>query len=126
MERALRERWPIPPDRRIEILESLMQIVSDRTASPRERTSAAKALLHADQLNVEQEKMEQLDEHEYRARLVQLARQLPLGEVARLADERGISLDGEAAEGRTDAASNADGTQESGSEGHRNPDPSQP
>ncbi len=113
MERALRERWPIPQELRERIVLNLIAIVANKSLSPRERTSAAKALLHADQLNVEQEKMEQLDEHEYRARLVQLARQLPLGEVARLADERGVSLDGEATQGRTDAASNADGTQES-------------
>ena len=125
MERALRERWPIPQELRERIVLNLIAIVANKSLSPRERTSAAKALLHADQLNVEQEKMEQLDEHEYRARLVQLARQLPLGEVARLADERGVSL-GEATEGRTNAASNADGTQESGGEGHRNPDSSQP
>lgn len=126
MERALRERWPIPQELRERIVLNLIAIVANKNLSPRERTSAAKALLHADQLNVEQEKMEQLDEHEYRARLVQLARQLPLGEVARLADERGVSLDGEATEGRTDAASDIDGTQESGSEGHRNPDSSRP
>ncbi len=126
MERALRERWPIPQELRERIVLNLIAIVANKSLSPRERTSAAKALLHADQLNVEQEKMEQLDEHEYRARLVQLARQLPLGEVARLADERGVSLDGEATEGRTYAASNADGTQESGSEGHCDPDSTQP
>jgi hypothetical protein len=95
LERALRERWPISSEFRERIVLHLISIVANKDLSPRERTSAAKALLHADQLNVEQEKMEQLDEHEYRARLVQLARQLPLGEVARLADERGISLEPE-------------------------------
>jgi len=125
MERALRERWPIPQELRERIVLNLIAIVANKSLSPRERTSAAKALLHADQLNVEQEKMEQLDEHEYRARLVQLARQLPLGEVARLADERGISLDGQATDGRTDSASGFDGEEESGGQGHRNPDPTQ-
>ena len=113
MERALRERWPIRPEYREKIILNLIAIVASRDASPRERTSAAKALLHADALNVEQERMEQLDEHEYRARLVQLARQLPLGEVARLADERGIDLSGQATEGRADSASHTDGEEES-------------
>ena len=124
MERALRERWPIPQELRERIVLNLIAIVANKNLSPRERTSAAKALLHADALNVEQEKMEQLDEHEYRARLVQLARQLPLGEVARLADERGIEL-GEATEGRTSAASGTNGEEEGSGEGHRDPDPSQ-
>lgn len=112
MERALRERWPIPQELRERIVLNLIAIVANKNLSPRERTSAAKALLHADQLNVEQEKIEQLDEHEYRARLVQLARQLPLGEVARLADERGVDLNSQATEGRADSASHTDGEEE--------------
>jgi hypothetical protein len=92
MERALRERWPIKPEYREKMILSLMAIVADRNASPRERTSAAKALIAADQLNIEQEKIEQVDEHERRARLVELAKHIPIRDVASLASVHGIAL----------------------------------
>ncbi len=73
---------------------SLLAIVADKNASPREKTAAAKALMAADSLNVQQERMDQADEHERRQRLVELARQLSPGEVARLSAESGIVVDG--------------------------------
>ncbi len=93
-ERALRERWPIKPEYREKIMFSLLAIVADKNASPRERTAAAKALMAADSLNVQQERMDQADEHERRQRLVELARQLSPGEVARLSAESGVVVDG--------------------------------
>ena len=92
----MRERWPIKPEYREKIIASLLLIVADRNASPRERTSAAKALLAADQINVEQERMEQVDEHEYRQRLVEIAKHLGPSEVARLASNAGVAIDSQA------------------------------
>ena len=52
-ERALREAWPVPPERRPELVERLIAIVNDPDTSPREAVSAAKALLMASRLNLE-------------------------------------------------------------------------
>jgi hypothetical protein len=64
-ERAVRERWPMPPEMRITILSRLMDIVDwkpngDRFDPPSHRdiNSACKTILTADRLNVEQEKLE--------------------------------------------------------------------
>jgi lipase chaperone LimK len=73
---------------------SLLAIVADKKASAREKTAAAKALMAADSLNVQQERMDQADEHERRQRMVELARQLSPGEVARLSAESGVVIDG--------------------------------
>jgi hypothetical protein len=94
MERALRERWPIKPEYRERIMLYLYTIVGSKDASPRERPAAAKALMAADSLNVQQERMDQADEHERRQRMVELARQLSPGEVARLSAESGVVVDG--------------------------------
>ena len=93
-EKALRERWPIPDAMRSVIVKSLAKILLDADSSPREKTAAAKALMAADSLNVQQERMDQADEHERRQRLVELARQLSPGEVARLSAESDVFVDG--------------------------------
>ena len=93
-ERALRERWPIPEAMRSVIVKSLAKILLDADSSAREKTAAAKALMAADSLNVQQERMDQADEHERRQRMVELARQLSPGEVARLSAESGVVVDG--------------------------------
>jgi hypothetical protein len=53
MERALRERWPIPKAIRKPLIDRLYEIVEDTGSSPREVTSAAKAILAASKLNLE-------------------------------------------------------------------------
>jgi hypothetical protein len=63
MERALRERWPIKPEFREKIMNSLIAVIADRNASPREKTAAARALMYADSLNLEAEKIAQADWH---------------------------------------------------------------
>jgi len=93
-ERALAERWPIPEAMRSVIVKSLGKILLDANSSAREKTAAAKALMAADSLNVQQERMDQADEHERRQRMVELARQLSPGEVARLSAESGVVVDG--------------------------------
>ena len=107
MERALRERWPIKDEYRERIIASLLLIVVDKSASPRERTSAAKALLAADKINVEQEQLDSLDENERRARLVELAKHIPIGDAAKLASNHGIVIN----VGRAEQASGVDAAQ---------------
>lgn len=63
MARALRERWPIDDRQRELMMRVLMQIAADANNSPRERTSAIKALISADRNNIEQEKIQQAEEH---------------------------------------------------------------
>jgi len=53
VERALRERWPIPKALRRPLIERLSEIVRDPGSSPREATSAAKAILTASKINLE-------------------------------------------------------------------------
>jgi hypothetical protein len=53
VERALRERWPIPKALRKPLIERLNEIVQDTASSPREVASAAKAILSASKLNLE-------------------------------------------------------------------------
>jgi hypothetical protein len=53
VERALRERWPIPKAIRKPLIERLNEIVQDTESSPREVTSAAKAILSASKINLD-------------------------------------------------------------------------
>jgi hypothetical protein len=53
VERALRERWPIPKALRGPLIDRLAGIVQDPEASPREATSAARAILSASKINLE-------------------------------------------------------------------------
>jgi hypothetical protein len=52
-ERALRESWPVPAELRPELVRILAELARSAAASPRERTSAIKALLQASRLNLE-------------------------------------------------------------------------
>ena len=52
-ERALREAWPVPPERRPELVARLIDLVNNPETPPREAVSAAKALLMASRLNLE-------------------------------------------------------------------------
>lgn len=56
MARALTQRWPLDPQRKREIMEVLARFVGDENQKPRERISAARALLAAESQN-------QSDEH---------------------------------------------------------------
>jgi hypothetical protein len=53
VERALRERWAIPKALRRPLIERLGQIVQDPEAGPREVTAAARAILSASKINLE-------------------------------------------------------------------------
>ena len=51
--RAIRERWLIPPALRTSLVDQLGQIVQDSNAGPRDVISAAKALLSASKVNLQ-------------------------------------------------------------------------
>lgn len=55
MERALKQRWPIKEEWREVLLERQAKIASDPGSSPREATAAFKAILAADQINLNAE-----------------------------------------------------------------------
>jgi hypothetical protein len=59
VERAIRQRWPIPEDRRPAIMDRLIQVATGEGVSDRNRVVAARALLAADALNMQQEKLDQ-------------------------------------------------------------------
>jgi hypothetical protein len=52
-ERALREGWPVPEDRKPELVAKLIEVATSPETMPRERVSAIKALLSASKLNLE-------------------------------------------------------------------------
>ena len=56
VERAIRERWPIPPEARETIATNLASIAKNAKASHRNRAIAARILVQMDALNMEQEK----------------------------------------------------------------------
>ena len=74
------------------IVKSLGKILIDDKTSPREKTAAARALMAADQQNIEMEKMEQADEHEQRARLVAIAKHLGPERMSELAARTGRAI----------------------------------
>ena len=53
--KALEQRWPVPNELRASLVRQMMAIVADKSASPRERTSAFKAILAAEKQNQEDE-----------------------------------------------------------------------
>jgi len=103
--KALEQRWPIHSEYREHIVRHLMMIVLSDDSSPREKTSAARALLSADKLNMVEEQLAVLDENERRARLVELAKHITIGDAAKLASNHGIVI------GRAEQASGVDATQ---------------
>ena len=51
LEKAVRQRWPIPDEYRLAIMERQARIAIDEDASNREATSAAKCLISAERQN---------------------------------------------------------------------------
>ena len=78
MAKAIQLNYPMDPEKRAQVINCLMDIVRSGSCSPRERTSAAKALMSADKLNLEAAALQQGNEqhHDRRedARLDRIAR----------------------------------------------------
>jgi hypothetical protein len=87
MARALMQRWPIKPEYREIIIRQLIKVIADPKSSPREKTSAAKALMAAEAQN-------QSDEHKV---IDVQVRNINVDEIAaELGIETSIVLDAEA------------------------------
>lgn len=56
LDRAIRERWPIPEEKRPIIAKTLAEIAANPRASHRNRAIAARILVSMDALNMEQER----------------------------------------------------------------------
>jgi hypothetical protein len=56
VEKAVRQRWPITPEKRAVIAEALIAIAGNKRSSVRNRTVAARVLVQMDAQNMEQEK----------------------------------------------------------------------
>lgn len=111
--RAIREGWDI--DRKA-IVKALMEPVENR--DPDLMLKAAELLLKADKLNVDREGMADRRDKEHgdkRLQLLELAQRIPASELARLASDNGICVEGTAiATGRAAEPAGTDGTQASG------------
>jgi hypothetical protein len=59
VEKAIRQRWPIPEDKRPIIAKTLSEIAANPKASHRNRAIAARILVSMDALNMEQERRDQ-------------------------------------------------------------------
>ncbi len=84
--RAIKERWNVD---REAVKEALMVCLQDPDLAPK----AAKILLDADALDEKRDAAEErrlLKENEQRLRLLELAKSIPVADLARLASENGI------------------------------------
>lgn len=63
LERAIRQRWPITDEQRKAIMERQIDIATDGVAKRRERIAAAKTVIAADKLNMQEEKPEEPTKH---------------------------------------------------------------
>ena len=53
--RAIRQRWPIPADKRAALIGRQVEIATSKTVSPRESTAAFKSVLAAEAQNISTE-----------------------------------------------------------------------
>lgn len=89
--RAMREGWPVSEDVKRKVIAALMEIVDSR--DPELMLEAIDRLQRADKLNVDRQALEQKrmkDDEDRRLQLLELARHIEPGEIARLASENGI------------------------------------
>ena len=89
--RSLRERWGV--DRK-KVVAALMEVVNNR--DPDLMLGAAELLLKADAIDYKREELEGKrieNECEQRLRLLELARSIPVDELARIASQNGISVE---------------------------------
>ena len=108
--RAVEQRYNIPKEYYEALPKLFMQIALDPSRSARERTSALKGIIACDRLNLEQEKIQQAEEHhsermqgEQLDRIANAAQRLGLARVVdAIAQDRSRSdSSGDVAESRT-------------------------
>ena len=98
--RAMKEGWNVTPEHKQEILSQLMGHLRD--PDPKYSIAAAKAIMAADALDAKREAINNAKaggDDDRRLRLLELARRVPVGELAKLASDNGTIID---AAGRTE------------------------
>ena len=92
--KALTQRWPVTAEMRAAIVGRMMNVLISQDSSPREKTSAAKALMSAESQNQKDEQNQQL--HSDRNRLLEIADRLGiaghLGGATEVGADRGDGL----------------------------------
>lgn len=63
LERAVKKRWPIPEQYKEAIMRRQALIAIDPKAKPREASAAARTLIAADKLNLEEEQGKETQQH---------------------------------------------------------------
>lgn len=63
LERAARQRWPIPEKYKQAIIARQVKIATDANSKPREASAAARTIIAADRLNIEEEKQAEPQQH---------------------------------------------------------------
>lgn len=63
LERAARQRWPIPEKYKQAIIARQVKIATDANSKPREASAAARTIISADRLNMEEEKQAEPQQH---------------------------------------------------------------
>lgn len=115
MGRAIRAGWDVDKSK---VSEALWEVIN--TKDPELMLEAAKLLLLADGIDVKREELaakQAAKDDEHRLRLLELAKRLPVGELARIASEHGIVDAGESTSdtnGRAGTPTPIDGEEASG------------
>jgi len=73
MAKAVEQRWPMSSEVRAAIIQKLLKVMGSKDSSPREITSAAKAIMSAESQN---QKDEHKDLDDFSNRLLELANRL--------------------------------------------------
>jgi hypothetical protein len=93
--RAMREDWPTTPEMKAEAMDALMSVVELR--DPDLTIEVVKVLIKADEANMKRQELgikQQAVDDARRLQLLELAKHLPVGELARLASNHGTATDG--------------------------------
>lgn len=93
--RAIIERWEMTQEQRSQVIAELYKTVTSGTAKPREKISAAKALMVADRINIEEAAVAKMPDHSEAAKDDQFTR--AIGIINRIGnrsdDDRGEGSD---------------------------------
>ena len=93
--RAMRMGWNVPDEVKQDCISQLAAIAAGAEKDA-DRVAAIKALMSADAIDAKREKAAS----DRRLQLLELARRIPIGELARLASDNGIIIDADAGDGR--------------------------
>jgi len=109
IQQAAEQRWPITPKYRNAIVNRLMKVIVDPAASDRAVTSATRALIAMDVVNLKHEQNIKL--HTDRNRFLEVAERLGIGDAVRRISEDGADSDSSCVDGaRVDGEGEGRGT----------------